>query len=325
MISAAMIGLGWWGKHSIDQVQNKSDKIRFVTAASRNTGQHESYLSARGIAPVQSYEDVLADPAVDAVVLTTPHSQHHRQMLQAAESGKHVFVEKPVTLKRAHAVEAIEALNAKGLTLGVGFSRRFQPAFAALVDTVRGGEIGEVLHLEGEQSGPSAYKLQKGAWRATREESPGGAMAARGVHVLDGMIHLAGPVASISAISDQRVVEVDVDDTTAMMMRFKGGASGYLGTIYVTADIWRLQVYGSKGYAEMRGETSLVVKDLKNVERVTNFPNANIVGLALEAFAEAASGGAPFPVTAEEAIAGVAAYEAMIASVNKESAWVPVE
>ena len=98
MINAAMIGLGWWGKHSIDSVQGSSDKIRFVAASSRDTSQHADYLAAKGIAAKASYAEVLADNTVDAVVLTTPHSQHHQQILDAAAAGKHVFVEKPVTL-----------------------------------------------------------------------------------------------------------------------------------------------------------------------------------------------------------------------------------
>ncbi len=325
MLNAAMVGLGWWGKHSIESVHETSDKIKFVAATTRTTSQHADYLAVRGIVAKNSYEDVLSDASIDAVILTTPHSQHHQQILDAASAGKHVFVEKPVTLTKAHAIEAVAAMKAKGLTLGSGFSRRFQPSFNALVETVRDGTIGEILHIEGEQSGPSAYKLKDGLWRAKRSESPGGAMAARGVHVLDGMIHIAGPVLSVTAISDKRIVDVDVDDTSAMMMRFIGGASGYLGSIYVTANIWRLQVYGSKGYSMMNGENTLVTKDLSNMERVTNFPNSNIVGLALESFADAASGGAPFPVTPDEIISGVAAYEAMVKSAAQNSQWVTTD
>ncbi len=324
MLNAAMVGLGWWGKHSIDSVQGSSDKIRFVAASSRHTGQHADYLAAEGIAAKASYAEVLADDAVDAVVLTTPHSQHHQQIIDAAAAGKHVFVEKPVTLTRAHAVEALDAIKANGLTLGSGFSRRFQPSFNALLDTVRSGDIGEVLHIVGDHSGPSAYKLQKGAWRAARAENPCGAMAARGIHVLDSMIHVAGPVSSLTAISDRRVIDLEVDDTSVMMMRFAGGASGYLSSIYVTADIWRLQVYGSKGYAMMRGETSLVTKNLSYVEHITNFAPANIVGMALESFADAAAGGEPFPVTPDEVVAGVAACEAMAKSVEQSSSWIDV-
>ena len=68
-----------------------------------------------------------------------------------------------------------------------------------------------------------------------------------------------------------------------------------------------------------------MTKDLSNVERITNFGPANIVGLALESFAEAAGGGAPFPVTPEEVVAGVAAYEAMAKSAEQDSAWINVD
>ena len=64
----------------------------------------------------------------------------------------------------------------KKLKLGIGFSRRFQPAYIDLLKMISDGEIGDVLHIEGEQSGPSAYKLKEGMWRASKIESPGGAM-----------------------------------------------------------------------------------------------------------------------------------------------------
>jgi predicted dehydrogenase len=325
MIKAAMIGLGWWGKHSIDCVQEKSKKISFVAAMSRNTDQHSDYLNEKNITAMNSYEDVINNNSIDAVVLTTPHSLHTDQIIQAAEKGKHVFVEKPITLVKSDAIRCIESLKKNNLKLGVGFSRRFQPAYLDLLSIINDGKIGEILHIEGEQSGPSAYKLKEGMWRANREESPGGAMAARGIHVLDAMISIAGNVKSISGMSNRRIVDVDVDDTTSMMMKFENGISGYLGSIYVTADIWRLHVYGSKGYVLMDGESKLILKGLDNKEKVTSYPDTNIVGLALESFADSISLDQDFPVSMEQAVSGIAAYEAMVKSANNESIWTDVD
>tara|TARA_Y100000590_G_scaffold337881_1_gene384986 strand:+ start:5855 stop:6829 length:975 start_codon:yes stop_codon:yes gene_type:complete len=324
MINAVMIGLGWWGKHSIDSIKNKSDKIKITGACSRNTENHKDYITENGLHLYKTYQDVLNDKSVDAVILTTPHSMHAEQIIAAAEFNKHVFAEKPLTLTKDDALRCIDALSKKNLKLGIGFSRRFQPAYLDLIKMVKDGEIGQVLHIEGEQSGPSAYKIKDGMWRGKKEESPGGAMAARGTHVMDAMISIAGEVDKISCISERRVLDIDLDDTTAMMMKFKSGVSGYLGTIYVTADIWRLHVYGSKGYLLMDTETRLIKKTLDNKETVKDYPITNIVGLALEAFADDVMGKKTFPVTIDEAIQGVAAFEAMVKSAENESEWVSI-
>ena len=324
MINAAIVGLGGWGRTLVGSVQHQSDKIRFTKAVSRDPSKLDTYLSRQDMQATQNLEDVLADDTIHAVILASPHSHHYEQILACAAANKHVYVEKPLTLKREHAVEAVEALKTKNLTLGVGFTRRFQPAFKALVETVRNGDLGEVLHIETEQSGPSGFKLVEGSWRADPTECPAGGMSARGVHVLDSMIHIAGPASEITAFSDRRVLTGQIDDTTAMMLRFKSGISGYLAAIFATADIWRVQVYGSKGSAEMRGEQSLVRTEINGTETVTNFPAANFVGDTLEAFAEAAMGGAEFPVTGDEAINNVAAFEACIQSAETKQ-WVPIQ
>jgi len=139
------------------------------------------------------------------------------------------------------------------------------------------------------------------------------------------MISIAGEVDRISCISERRVLDIDLDDTTSMLVKFKSGVSGYLGTIYVTADIWRLHVYGSKGYLLMDGETRLIKKSLDNTETITNYPNANIVGLTLEAFADDVEGKQLFPVSSEEAIQGVAAFEAMVKSAKNDYEWVKLD
>ena len=325
MINAVMVGLGWWGKHSIEAVKDKSEKIKIIGACSKNSEQHSAYLKKNDLIIYQTYEDALKDKSVDAVILTTPHTTHTEQIIAAANHNKHVFVEKPMTLTKSDAIMCVEALKNKNLKLGIGFSRRFQPAYIDLLKMINDGEIGDLLHIEGEQSGPSAYKLKEGMWRASKKESPGGAMAARGTHVMDAMISIAGAVEKISCISERRVLDIDLDDTTSMLMKFKSGISGYLGTIYVTADIWRLHVYGSKGYLLMDAETRLVKKTLDNKETVINYPNANIVGLTLEAFADDVAGKAPFPVTADEAIDGVAAFEAMVKSAENDNNWISLD
>src|SRR5690606_3884896 len=129
---------------------------------SRDPSRHGELARRTGIDVVSSYAKVLKDPAIDAVILATPHSQHCSQVVQAAAAGKHVFVEKPFTLTRKTAERAVEACRKAGITLALGFNRRYSPSFVEMVRRIEAGEIGEVLHVEGQNSGPTGHTLTPG-------------------------------------------------------------------------------------------------------------------------------------------------------------------
>src|ERR1044071_894842 len=102
MLHCAIYGLGRWGNRLIDSVKS-SDKIRIVRAVSRDPAKHAEFSAKTGIPVVASYEDVLKDPHIDAVLIATPHSLHRDHIVAAANARKHVYVEKPFTLTRATA------------------------------------------------------------------------------------------------------------------------------------------------------------------------------------------------------------------------------
>jgi predicted dehydrogenase len=315
MLRAAIYGLGRWGNRLVESVQN-SEKIRFVKGVSRNPENHREFSEKTGIRVVSSYGRVLKDPAIDAVVLATPHSQHHRQIVQAAKAGKHVFCEKPLTLTRRTAEKALEACRAAGVTLGIGFNRRHVPAFAEMMRRIRAGGIGDVLHVEGQHSGPTGYRLKAGNWRATRAEAPAGGMTARGIHALDAMIQIAGPVSALYAFSERRRLapDIDMDDTTSMLLKFAGGATGYLGTVFVTGEFWRVHAFGSNGWLEMRGDTELIACGLDGAPERIKLEMGDREQATLEAFADAVAARQPFMVPPEEAVNGIAVLEAIVAS-----------
>ncbi len=316
MLRAAIYGAGRWGTRLIESVQGQSGKIRFVTAITRDPVGKRPLAERFGLALTDSYADALADPAIDAVVLCTPHSQHATDVIAAAKAGKHVFAEKPFTLTRAEAQAAITACQAAGVTLMVGFNRRFAPAYLEMKRRIAAGDIGPVRHLEGQFSGPGSYQTAPGNWRSNRKESPGGSMTARGVHVIDSMISLAGPVATVFAFSERQLHDIDVDDTTSCLLRFAGGATGYLGTLHATAPFYRLHVFGSKGSLEMRGETELIFTDLAGKTEHITFEVANKERAVLEAFADAVAAGVKFPIPVDEIVNTVDVTEAVTASAN---------
>jgi predicted dehydrogenase len=311
MINAAIVGLGRWGQRLVESVQGKSGDIRFVRGVTRDPKRSQDFAAKTGVELTASYEDVLNDPAVNAVVLATPHSQHFGEIVAAAKAGKHVFVEKPMTLTAKHAAEAVRACEEAGLTLAIGFGRRFAPAFLEVQKAVNEGRIGDILHIEANFSGPTGYQLKAGNWRATRSEAPGGGMTARGIHTLDGMIALSGPVTSVFAYSDRHKIEVDVDDTTSMLLRFANGTTGYLATVFATANYWRIQAFGTDGWAEMRGERVFSISDIKGNVETRELDAVDLERGILESFARAATARRPFLVSGKDAVNGIAVLEAI--------------
>lgn len=320
MLRAAICGAGHWGTRLIESVQGKSNKIGFIAAVTRNPAEKRALAERFGLTLTARFADVLADRAIDAVILATPHSQHAGEIIAAAKAGKHVFCEKPFTLTRGDAQAAIAACQAAGITLQVGFNRRYAPAYVDMTRRITAGEIGVPRHIDGQFSGPPSYQTEPGNWRSNQIESPGGAMTARGVHVLDSMVHIAGPAATVFAFSERQQHTIDVDDTTACVMRFVNGVTGTLGTLHATSAFYRIHVFGSNGALEMRGETELLACDLAgNIQRIT-YDAVDKERAELEAFADAVANGVKFVIAPEEIVNTVVVTEAIAASARSGKA-----
>ena len=160
-------------------------------AYSRTRANAEDFCRDKGIPLRDRFEDVLTDPNVDAVVLATPHSQHAEQVIAAAIAGKHIHVEKPLTLDRPSAEAAVAAARRAGIVLAVGFNRRFHPSVVEVRSRLRDGQLGKVMSMVGQHSTSTAQFIPANNWRAQPDEAPGGAITAVGVHTIDHMIEFA--------------------------------------------------------------------------------------------------------------------------------------
>jgi predicted dehydrogenase len=331
MIRAAIVGLGWWGKTLVESVQGSSDAIRFVAGTTRtNSPETAAFADAQGFRLLGGFDDVLADSDVDAVLLATPHSQHAAQVVAAAEVGKHVFCEKPFALHKADADAAVAAVEAAGVTLGLGYNRRFHPEMTALRERIDSGDLGTILHVEATMTFANALALKPDAWRADREETPAGGLTPMGVHAVDGMIDLCGPIDHVYCQSFRRAVEIDADDTTSVLFRMVEGMSGYLGTMTATGPGFSFQVFGSKGSVRLEGMThragasseerrlqlfsTCKFQPLQGEAEVREAARYDVTCAALEAFAAAAEGGEPYPISHEEMVHGAAVTEAIVRS-----------
>jgi predicted dehydrogenase len=334
VLRAAIVGIGTWGQNLVRSVEG-SDRIRFVAGATRTPAKAEEFCRAHAVALFSSYEELLGSD-IDAVVLTTPHSQHCDEIVAAAKAGKHVFVEKPLGLSLEEAGRAVRACAERKLTLAVGYNWRFQPALREIKAMLDDGRLGKPLHLEGNFCGPSAYRFAREHWRQDREEAPAGGMTGRGVHVVDAMLYLAGRIDAVAAQSLRLAHDFGMDDTTSMLFRFAGGATGYLGTVVATAETWRLQVFGSKGWAEVGGVEHLTTWQMracfidgsdvtrKEKPQTVGFPAVSTERAELEHFAESALSRRPLAVPGGDEVHNVAVLEAIVKSSGAGS-WMKIE
>jgi predicted dehydrogenase len=309
MIDAAIVGLGRWGRTLVKAVQGRSSKLRFTRAVSRDPARLGAAAAELGLEAVGSLEAVLADRSIGAVVLATPHSLHCEQVIGAAHAGKAVFCEKPLTLTKAEAARAIDACHKAGVVLGVGTDKRFYPAVAELLRMAKEGELGRLLHLEAHFSNEVAATHSE--WRNSSEESPAGGMTGTGVHMLDAIVAVAGPVRRVQALLLSHKPPPDPLDSLSAILEFASGVSGTLAMVRSTPGYFRLHAFGREASAEALFRTDLVVRRSGKEPQHLSLPPVDSVRTNLEAFADAVAGRAPYPIPTSDMLSTVAAFEAI--------------
>lgn len=313
MINAAVIGLGRWGKSIVEVTQGKSKRLRFIRGVSMEPDLVRAFAARHDFELGADFAEAIADPRVQAVFLATPHSLHIDQIIAVARAGKAVWCEKPLALTRRQAERAVAACREAGVVFGLGNNKRCFASMRELKRVVAEGEIGEVLHIEGHFCNEHSTRVM-GGWRDDPSESPGGGMTGAGLHVLDAFVNLAGPVASVDARMFQQRPAPDPRDAIAVLVQFESGATGLLATVRAGPVFWRVHVFGTKGWAEARDETRLVVALTGGQPREFNLEPVDSLAVLLEAFADSVTTGAPFPVATSQMLDTVGAFEAIIRS-----------
>jgi len=323
MLNAAVIGLGWWGKQIVTCLAD-SDKINTVRAVDVDIEGVREFAAAHDLDVGSSYEDVLADPAVDAVILVTPHLLHEEQVLAAAASGKQIFCEKPFALNADAAKRMLAACAEKNIVVGIGHERRFEPALEAIKTHLDGGDFGTLIHIECNWSHNNFTKAVASGWRRDPKQAPAGTLTALGVHITDYFQSLAGPVANLRAQSAHRSSLFPADDVVAVQFTFESGATGFMCNIATTPFYSRINVFGDKGWGEAR-ETSnvdipdpatLTVRWLDEEMTTQTYASSNVVKANLEQWADAAEGRGDYRFTDDQKLHNVEILQAIVRSAD---------
>jgi predicted dehydrogenase len=320
VIDVAVVGLGWWGRTIVGELSG-SERIRPVLGVDV-APEGRAWAAAQGLAVTAELQDALDDPAIDAVVLCSPHRFHAAQIIAAAGAGKHVFCEKPFCTTSAEADAALAAVDAAGVHLGIGHERRFEPPVMELQELCRSGGLGTPLVFEGNFSQDKFLALPPDNWRLSSTEAPVGPLSATGIHLVDLAISVLGDPSEVWARLSTRATSFANGDTLTVTLGFDGGATASITAVLATPFIGRLCLLGSAGWMEIRDRSHPespsgwdVTTQFRDAAPTTRFvPPSPAVRDNLERFAAAVEGEGTYPVTSADIRANVRAFEAITRS-----------
>jgi UDP-N-acetylglucosamine 3-dehydrogenase len=325
----AFIGLGRFSDW-LAEAATRSSRIEIAACHSRTEGKMVAFTEKYGGVAKKTYEDVMADGSIDAVVLSTPNSVHAPQTIEAAGNGKHIFVEKPMALSVGDCKEMITAAKEAGVILAVGHKWRRLARIRKAKELIDKGAVGEVILAEASQSKDTGMKLTPEMFRWYRKESPAGPLGAYTVHHTDNLNYLIGPVKRVTAFMSKVCGKAEADDVISAAVEFESRALGYLGGNWLTPDRKFIQVHGTEGvvlvdrgdggvYYQKKG-TSTLVSQGSFPDQGTQLRDA--CAEAMDEFASCIQEGGRPETAGEEGLAAWGVIEAIIRSAES---GLPVE
>jgi predicted dehydrogenase len=281
-----------------------------------------------GVAACDSLDALLAVPSLDGVIVAAPNPRHAELARAALAAGKHVLVEKPLANTVAECAEVVRAAAQQGRVLAVGHNSRRAPHARALRRLVDEGALGRVVAAEAHFSHSAGLALAPGAWRASEEACPGGPLNLLGIHEIDTLQYLLGPVARVTALQRHLVAPVPIPDVTVTLLEFASGALGSIGAHYVTPWARALRLFGTAANARWDEGGGLLLDTAEGSAQPMALPAGgdpllDTLREELAEFTRAIRGGPPPEVDGVAGLRNVAVMEAAVES-NRRGAAVEV-
>jgi predicted dehydrogenase len=235
-----------------------------------------------------------------------------------------------MTLDLASAQAAAAAAAKAGVLLAVGFNRRFHPSIVEIRNRKQDGRLGKVVAMVGQHTTSTQSFLAPDNWRSDPDEAPGGAMTAVGVHLMDHMIELGGPIREVHCVTGVQGAG-PAEDTTTILFSHEGGATATIFCSVATATNFSFAVYGSKGMAEITGAALQSFRFVPTSDRppdgpVTappgehlDFAGFDMLNAELTAFARAIVDRTPYPVPLADVLHGMAVFDAVVQSAKTKA------
>ena len=317
-LRVASIGIGWWSDVLADAIQ-RSGKLKIVACYTRSREKCDRFAAKYGCKAARSYEEVLKDNSIEAVINTTPNNVHLETTRAAAHAGKHVFLDKPIANTIADARALTKACRDAGVVLALGYQRRKEEHFRWIRRQIEDGVFGRIVNAEANISRDRLGKIDLSSWRYTAAGMPGGVMLQIGIHYTDVLEYLIGPVKAVSGRLAQLVLPGDNPDVASMILEHENGALSTLNASYASAsEYYAMNIYGKEAsaYYDLHQGLRFLKRGTERSTPVAVQANDPIVE-ELEEFAAAARGEAQPEMDGERSTASLAVLLAGIKSARE--------
>ena len=252
VMNVAMVGVGNFGAARRD-LMRKTGLFRIVRAYDLNPAALAAAREQDGAEPASSYEELLATPGIEAVVISTGAKFHAVQMLAAMARGLHVFVEKPLCSNQGEIDALVAAQKKSKVVVGMGHADNTrQPHLHAMKRMIEAGDLGTLATFEKTTAHSGGLEIQPGDWRGDPEKNPGGMLFQCGVHALHDLLYLFGPVARVSCTMRYDLHTTQTADVAHCILTFASGLTGTLNAYHITPYRHTFSIFGTAGALHKR-------------------------------------------------------------------------
>jgi len=283
------IGMGWWSDVLADAIQ-RSGKLTIAACFSRSQQKRDAFAQKYGCSAARSYDEMLGDKSIEAIINTTPNAVHLETTVAAARAGKHVFLDKPIANTVADGRAITEECRQQRVVLALGYQRRRESHFRWVKSHL--GELGKLVNAEANISRDRVGKIDPGSWRYTADGMPGGVMLQIGIHYTDVLEYLLGPVKAVAGQFTRLVLPGDNPDVASVILEHENGALSTVNASYASAsEYYLMNVYGKEAtaYYDMHNGLRVLRRGGTKPDAVPCTKNDPIVE-ELEEFARAVRG-----------------------------------
>src|SRR5712691_9494309 len=315
-VKVACLGMGWWSDVLADAIQ-RSKKLTIAACYSRSAEKRQKFAEKYRCRAAGSYEEILHDPKIEAIINTTPNGVHRETTLAAAAAGKHVFLDKPIANTIADARTITDACCRAKVVLALGYQRRRESHFRWIKERIN--EFGRLVNAEANISRDRLGKIDLGSWRYTAEGMPGGVMLQIGIHYTDVLEYLLGPIKAVEGRLARLVLPGDNPDVASLVLEHASGALSTLNASYASAsEYYLMNIYGKEAtaYYDLHNGLRFLERGSGRSNPVSCAKNDGFVE-ELEEFAAAARGNGKPEMDGERATASLAVIRAGIVSARE--------
>ena len=312
------IGMGWWSDVLADAIQ-RSGKLEILACFTRSGDKREKFAAKYRCRPAASYEAMLADPRIEAIINTTPNDVHLATTCAAAAAGKHVFLDKPIANTISDGRAITEACREAGVVLALGYQRRRESHFRWIRRQIDAGLFGKLVNAEANISRDRLGKVDLTSWRYQAAGMPGGVMLQIGIHYTDVLEYLLGPIHAVRGQLAQLVLPGDNPDVASLILEHESGALSTLNASYASAsEYYLMNIYGKDltAYYDLHNGLRCLKRGETRPAAVQCADNDTLVE-ELEEFAAAARGLGQHEVGGEYATTSLAVVRAGILSARE--------